>query len=216
MRPSARARSAISLASHGMRGSVAAATLRRNAVLLRLPPRVALFYSRARRSAARIGDDWSLRSATGPESLAHILRAARGRRRVVEIGTGTAWTTAALALADRERRVLSFDPTVWPERERYLRLAGDEARQRIELVQGGGEDGPGERAFEPDLLFIDGSHDRDLTIGTFERWRDTLAPGGVVAFHDYENPLYPGVSEAIRSLGLDGEASGDVFVWRSA
>ena len=219
IRPSARARSAISLvelASPGMRGSVAAATLRRNAVLLRLPPRVALFYSRARRSAARRGDEWSLQSATGPESLARLLRLARGRRRVAEIGTGTAWTTAALALADPERRVLSFDPKVWPERERYLGLAGPDAAARIELVEGGGENGPAGREFEPDMLFVDGSHDRDLTIRTLENWRPALAPGAIVAFHDYENPKYPGVSEAIRALDLRGEAVGDVFVWHAS
>jgi predicted O-methyltransferase YrrM len=184
-------------------------------VLLRLPPRVALFYSRARRSAARSGDDWSLQSATGPESLARLLRLARGRRRVVEIGTGTAWTTAALALADRERRVLSFDPKVWPERARYLRLAGPDAAARIELVEGGGENGPGGRDFTPDMLFVDGSHERDLTIRTVESWRPVLAPGAIVAFHDWENPEYPGVSAAIRALDLRGEAVGDVFVWRA-
>lgn len=197
-----------------MRGSVAA-TLRRNAPLLRLPPRVALFYSRARRSAARSGDDWSLKSATGPESLAVILRLARGRRDVVEIGTGTAWTTAALALADRSRRVLSFDPSVRAERARYLELAGADAARRIELVAAGGEDGPGDRDWRPDLLFVDGSHDRDLTVRTFESWRPELAPGAIVAFHDFDNPAYPGVTEAIRALGLEGEAVGDVFVWSS-
>ena len=148
--------------------------LRRNVVLLGLPPRVAIFYSRARRAAARSGDRWSLESATGPRSLALLLRAARGRRRVVEIGTGTAWTTAALALADHKRRVLSFDPTVWAERERYLRLAGPEATTRIQLVMGGGEGGPGELGWRPDMLFVDGSHDRDLTIRTFESWRPAL------------------------------------------
>ena len=122
------------LASTRMRRVAALAMLRRNVVLLGLPPRVAIFYSRARRAAARSGDRWSLESATGPRSLALLLRAARGRRRVVEIGTGTAWTTAALALADHKRRVLSFDPTVWPERDRYLRLAGPEAATRIQLV----------------------------------------------------------------------------------
>jgi predicted O-methyltransferase YrrM len=185
-------------------------------VLLRLPPRVALFYSRARRSAARTGDQWSLQSATGPRSLALILRLARGRRRVVEIGTGTAWTTAALALADRERRVLSFDPKVWPERDRYLGLAGPDASSRIELVAGGGEDGPGDLGWTPDLLFVDGSHQRDLTLRTFEAWQPALAANAIVAFHDYRNPAYPGVTEAIRTLGLRGEAVGDVFVWRAA
>ena len=191
------------------------ATLRRNAVLLRLPPRVARFYSRARRAAARAGDDFSLHSAVRPETLALLLRLARGRRRVAEIGTGTAWTAAALALADRDRRVLTFDPRVWPERARYLELAGADAAERIELVEGGGEDGPGERGFEPDMLFVDGSHERELTVRAFRAWEPVLASGALVAFHDYDNPAYPGVAEAIRELGLDGEAIADLFVWRS-
>ena len=182
-------------------------------MLLRLPPRVALFYSRARRAAARSGDSWSLQSATGPRSLAVLLRAARGRRRVVEIGTGTAWTTVALALADRRRTVLTFDPKVWPERDRYVRLAGADATGRIQFVEGGGEAGPRELAWQPDLLFVDGSHDADLTIRTFETWRPALAPDAIIAFHDYGNPAYPGVGEAIAALGLDGEAHGDLFIW---
>jgi predicted O-methyltransferase YrrM len=198
-----------------MRRSVATEKLRRNAVLLRLPPRVALFYSRARRAAAREGDEWSLRSATGPDSLARILRLARGRTRVVEVGTGTAWTTAALLIADRERRVLSFDPKVWPQRDRYLALAGAGVTARLELVRAGGEEGPGERPWRPDMVFVDGSHDRDLTIATFRAWRPVLDSGAVVAFHDFENPEYPGVAEAIRELALDGEAERDVFVWRA-
>jgi predicted O-methyltransferase YrrM len=198
-----------------MRSSVAREKLRRNAVLLRLPPRVALFYSRARRAAARERDGWSLRSATGPESLARVLRLARGRKRVVEVGTGSAWTTAALLIADRERHVLSFDPRIWPQRDRYLALARPAVTARLELVQGGGEQGPGERPWRPDMLFVDGSHDRDLTIATFHAWRPALEPGAVVAFHDHDNPEYPGVGEAIRELGLDGETDGELFVWRA-
>lgn len=186
---------------------------RRSAVLLRLPPRVGRFYFRARRDAARGGDDWTLGSATKPESLALLLRLARGRGAVVEIGTGTAWTTAALALADRSRHVVSYDPIVRPERDRYLELAGADARERIELVEAGGEAGPRAGDPAPDFVFVDGSHERELTVRTFEAWRPALAPGGVIAFHDWRNPLYPGVTEAIEELGLEGAAERDVFVW---
>ena len=194
-------------------GRVAAAA-RRAAVLLRvLPPRVAWFYFRARRAAARTGDDWSLGSATKPESLALLLRLARGRRAVVEIGTGTAWTTAALALADPRRRVVSYDPIVRPERDRYLALAGRRAAARIELIESGGEAGPPPEGPAPELVFVDGSHEKELTVRTFEAWRGALAPGGAIAFHDYGNELYPGVTEAIRELGLEGRAERDLFVW---
>lgn len=186
---------------------------RRIAGLRGLPPRVAWFYFRARRTAARTGDEWSLGSATKPESLALLLQLAGGRHSVVEIGTGTAWTTAALALADSNRRVVSYDPIERPERERYLALSG--ARERIELRSQGGEAGPAEGDAPPDFVFVDGSHEKELTIETFEAWRSALAPGGAIAFHDYGNELYPGVTEAIEELGLDGDVERDVFVWRA-
>src|ERR1039458_7658526 len=93
-------------------------------------PRVIGFYLRAITLAYVRQDRWSLRSAVGPREMATLLQAARGRRCIVEIGTGTAWSTIALALADPERRVFSCDPTIRPMRERYLRLAGS-ARRRI-------------------------------------------------------------------------------------
>jgi predicted O-methyltransferase YrrM len=189
--------------------------VRRNAPLLRLPPRVAAFYSRSRRTAARTGDDWSLLSATPPQSLRLLLGLARGRREVVEIGTGTAWTTGALALADPRRRVLSFDPIVRPERDVYLDFLPAPVRQRIELVDAPGEDVSTAGDRRPDFVFVDGSHERELTARTFEAWRRRLAPGGAIAFHDYGNERYPGVTQAIDDLGLRGEVLRDVFVWRS-
>jgi predicted O-methyltransferase YrrM len=194
-------------------GRLAAGARRTGRLFRLLPPRVAWFYFRARHGAARAGDDWSLESATKPESLSLLLRLARGRRAVVEIGTGTAWTTAALALADRRRRIVSYDPFVRPERDRYLELAGRDASARIELIESGGEVGPPPEGPAPDFVFVDGSHERELTIRTFEAWRDALAPGGVIAFHDYGNELYPGVTEAIEQLGLEGRVERDVFVW---
>jgi predicted O-methyltransferase YrrM len=183
--------------------------------LVGLPPAVALFFARARRLAARRGDDWSLRSATGPRSLAHVLRAARGHRRFVEIGTGTAWAAIAGALADPSRQVVSYDPVVRPERDWYLGLAGSDARARIDLVHGAGEDGPPSLDEHVDFVFVDGSHQCERTVAAFEAWRPALAPGGAIASHDWGNAKYPGVTEAIRELGLRGQELGDVFVWRS-
>jgi predicted O-methyltransferase YrrM len=188
---------------------------RRNVPLLRLPPRVAVFYSRSRRTAARTGDDWSLVSATPPGSLALLLRLARGRREVVEIGTGSAWTTGALAIAEPRRRVLSFDPIVRPERDVYLGFLPAQARSRIELVDEPGELTAPAGDRRPDFVFIDGSHDREITARTFEAWRPLLAPGGVVAFHDYGNVKYPGVTQALNDMGLRGDVVRDVFVWRA-
>jgi predicted O-methyltransferase YrrM len=110
--------------------------------------------------------------------------------------------------------VITYDPILRPERERYLDLSG--VRERIQLRERGGEAGPEPGDPAPDFVFVDGSHEKDLTIDTFAAWREALAPGGTIAFHDYGNQLYPGVTEAIRELGLEGDVQRDVFVWRGA
>ena len=177
-----------------------------------LPWRVAWFYLRARRAAKRLGDEHAIVSAARPESLAHLLELATGRRRVVEIGTAEGWTAIALAIADRHRRVRTYDPVVYPTRERYLELAGPRVRSRIELLAARGEASADIDGVE--LLFVDGSHEREETVAAFETWSEALAPGAIVAFHDYGNPEYPGVAEAVQQLGLAGERGVDTFVWR--
>ena len=182
--------------------------------LVRLPPRVAWFYWRAWRARARMDDHFSLGGATKPRELLPLLRAARGSDLVVEVGTGTGWTAIALALADRGRRVVTFDVAHRPQRDRYLQLVPPAARSRIEFVIGPGEavpdglDGVG-------LVFIDAAHDKASTRAAWEAWRPRLAPGGAVAFHDYGDPQWPGVTEAIGELGLRGDVSHRLFVWHA-
>src|SRR5664279_2246406 len=77
-----------------------------------LPWRVARFYWRARRHALRSADHFSLASAARPGELAELLTLAEGREAVVELGTGTAWSAIALALDDRTRQIVSYDPSV--------------------------------------------------------------------------------------------------------
>jgi predicted O-methyltransferase YrrM len=180
-----------------------------------LPVRVAFFRARARRLALRSADEFTLHSVTSAREVGELLKAARGARNVVELGTGTAWTAIALALADGSRRVVSYDVVPRAERERYLALAGRSARGRIVLVDGPAGAGPRAGAAAPDFVFLDSSHERAETIETFEVWRAALAPGGAVAFHDYDDARYPGVTEAIRELGLNGEARGHLFLWRA-
>ena len=168
---------------------------------------------RALATAIRSGDAWSLRSATYPGELVDLLDLASGRHRVVELGTGTAWTAIALALADERRQVVSYDPYPPPGRERYLNLVAADVRARIELEDEPGEDGP-PAGLTPDFLFVDDGHEPRQVIANFAAWQPALEPSGVVVFHDYENPAWPGVSEAISELGLEGESIGFLFVWR--
>ena len=174
--------------------------------------RVRRFLWRARRLARRLGHDWALQAATRPRDVALLLRLARGRPRVVELGTGPGWTAIALALADPDRRVTSYDPVVHEHRARYLALAPEAAaRLRFVTAEGGAVADPPEG--EIDLLFIDSTHEREPTVAEFRAWCERLAPGALVAFHDFGHREFPGVAEAVEELGLEGEVRGGMFVW---
>jgi predicted O-methyltransferase YrrM len=188
-----------------------ATELRYLAQLRGLPIPVARFHWRARRLARRTSDRFSLTSATRAADLGLLLTIARGRKRVVELGTGTAWTAVALALEDPERHVISYDPIAIPERERYLRLVEPSVRSRIELVRAAGSSGP--RSDEPvDLLYVDSSHMREQTVEELYAWMPVMRTGSTIAFDDYGHPDFPGVREAVEELGLAGVQRGTLFV----
>jgi predicted O-methyltransferase YrrM len=176
-----------------------------------LPPAVVWFQLRARRVARRSGDAFSLTSATRPSDLRILLAVARGRRRVVELGTATGWTSISLAAADPARRVLSLDVVEREEPHRYLGLASADVRDRVQLVIRSGADGPADER-TVDLLYIDSSHEREATIAEVLAWRRALAPDGVIVFDDYTHPDFPGVREAVAQLGLPGHQAGTLFV----
>lgn len=184
--------------------------------LRRLPPRVALFYLRAARLAKRLGDEQALRASTAPADIAALLRLARGRERLVEIGTAAGWTTLGLALADPGCRVESLDPVVHPQRARYEALVPQRVRARVRFLARSGIE-PGDARRQVDLVFIDAAHHAQATVAFFEAWQERVAPGGLVVFHDYGAPGWPGVAEGVRLLGLDGRAEGAwLYVWEKA
>ena len=177
-----------------------------------LPARAAFFQARAMLRAARLGDDWALQSSTRPADVAELLRLARGRRRAVELGTATGWTSGALLLADPQRRLTSFDPVEREHRDAYLRLLPRSARERLELVRAPGHEAHGDGV---ELLFVDSSHDREATVSEVTAWRPRLAPGALVVLHDYANPAYPGVAEAVAELGLEGREHAGLWLWEA-
>jgi predicted O-methyltransferase YrrM len=180
--------------------------------LRRLPPRVAWFNLRARGAARRTGDAFSLQSALRPPKLAALLDAAAGRRVLVELGTGTAWTTIALALADPARTIVSYD-IVERERSAYVALVPDSVRSRITFVTAPAEDGPGDLN-GVELLFVDSSHECDATLAQIAVWRPALAPGALIVFDDYGHPDYPGVAQAVAALGASGSVRASMFLWQ--
>jgi predicted O-methyltransferase YrrM len=176
-----------------------------------LPPRVAWFHLRARARAWRLRDD-APKGALRADDLAVLMRVASGRRRVVELGTAKAWTAISLAVADEARTVVTYDPVVQHVRARYAELVPERVRARITFVDQPGSVGPLDPDSGVDLLFIDSSHEREETVREYERWRPALAPGSVVVFDDYNHPDFPGVRQAVDSLGLTGEVRGLLYI----
>src|SRR5947209_17357603 len=107
-------------------------------------PRVLWFQWRARQFAWRNDDLFSIHSVTRPRDTRVLLELAAGSRRVVELGTGTAWTAITLALDDPNRRVVTYDIPdlsrgIGPQH--YLQLVDSDARDRIELIVAPGSTG---------------------------------------------------------------------------
>jgi predicted O-methyltransferase YrrM len=178
-----------------------------------LPRPVARFWWRALRRAQAERDTWSIDVACRPAELRVLLDALGDAARVAEVGTAAAWTTCCIALARPDREVHSWDVEAHPERERYLALLSPADRARVHLHDRPGGLGPADPP-AVDAVFVDSSHERDETVATFRTWEPVLSPGGVVAFHDWQDATYPGVAEAVSELGLSGEARGHLFVWR--
>jgi len=188
---------------------------RRAVGLAGLPPSIVAFQLRAMRLAVRRDDAFALSAATRPADLGALLRLARGRRFVVELGTATAWTAVSLALADRLRRVWSFDPVVQAHRDAYVALAGPAVSERVSFFARPGVEGAALVEDPVELLFVDSTHERDDTLAEWEAWRPRLARGAVVVFHDYGNPAFPGVEQAVRALRLDGTDHAGMYVWHA-
>lgn len=55
-----------------------------------------------------------------------------------------------------------------------------------------------------DLVFIDADHAYEAVTADIEFAASKLAPGGLLAFHDYKHPSHPGVEQAIDDLLIDG------------
>jgi hypothetical protein len=198
------------------RRRIALATARRAMLALRFLPRgPATFYVRASTRALRLDDRWSFWVTLPPRELAALVELGRGRKSVVELGTGPGWTALVLALSEPGRIVRTYDTQVNPQRVAYFALVDSDARGRVVLVEG-----PGEEAEPPpepvDLLYIDSNHEREIVRRSFERWRDHIACGGFVAFDDYVNDNFPGVREAVSELGLEGRIVGRMFIWKKA
>jgi hypothetical protein len=55
-----------------------------------------------------------------------------------------------------------------------------------------------------DFVFIDGAHEYEPVCHDIKRAMRHIAPGGLLAFHDFAHPSHPGIEQAVDELLLDG------------
>jgi predicted O-methyltransferase YrrM len=142
-----------------------------------------------------------------PEEGKTLAELARGNR-VLEIGSYCGLSTICMArTAEHVTAVDYFDGRGTPNPRDTL----DEFKANIhrygvsEKVRICHPDDPYPLP-EYDLAFIDGAHDYPSVSADIERTLAVLAPGGVLAFHDYRRPVYPdhGVDQAVDELLANG------------
>lgn len=143
-----------------------------------------------------------LRPSEGKE-LAEL---ARGKR-VLEVGSFCGRSTVCMArTAEHVTAVDYFDGRGTPEPRDTLadfqkNIKRYDVADKVTAVNPDDE-----ISGEYDLIFIDGSHDRESVAADIEKYLPLLAPDGLMAFHDYQEPAHPGVAEAVDDfLAAGGE-----------
>ena len=126
-------------------------------------------------------------------------------KRVLEIGSYCGRSTVCIAQSARE--VIAVDPhdgrgTPSPQPtldkmvanlDRYGVLDKVSIHHSTETIDG-----------EYELIFIDGAHDFESVRRDINHAFTVIAPGGMLAFHDYRSPRDPGVTAAVDELIAHG------------
>lgn len=121
------------------------------------------------------------------EREAEILAGLADGKDVLEIGTGTGFSSREMASRARSVTTIDVDPFVTATIFPILREMGIHCA--TEVPEGG----------EYDLVFIDGSHATEAVIRDYERTIGHVRRPGVVAFHDTH---FASVGLALRKLGI--------------
>jgi predicted O-methyltransferase YrrM len=144
-----------------------------------------------------------------PEEILGFARLAAERepQRICEIGTLHGGTSLFLCtMAPSIRRYVGIDLSVHNAR---LVAALAPAPVEVDFIEGSSQDDQVRRRLEGllggeqlDLLFIDGDHEYEGVRADFERHRDLVRPGGLIAFHDVvpDHPDSPHWSGGVPDL----------------
>ena len=96
----------------------------------------------------------------------------------------------------------------------YREIATSRPDLNVVLVRGRSTDAHlWRRPQSCDVVYLDGDHRGDAVRRDVRAWQSRVRPGGMLAGHDYGNPLYPGLTAAVDELSGSAVAVGQIWVW---
>lgn len=112
-------------------------------------------------------------------------------------------------------------PTAGPISERaedyeqaYLHVKEVFAKdQNVQILRKTSAEAAGLVPGELDLVFIDGNHDYEYVKQDIELWQPKIRKGGLLAGHDFNRELHPGVVRAVTERFGEEIAIGSNDVW---
>ena len=156
----------------------------------------------------------SLASRRNALRLHHLARYINATR-ILELGTSLGITTAYLAIAAPDARIISLEGC--PELCRMARSGFDALGIRnVEIVEGRFEDRLGdalESLGKVDLLFIDGDHRKGAMLENFERCRSYLHNDSAVLLDDIHHSA--GMEEAWNTLAQRADVTVSLDLFRT-
>jgi predicted O-methyltransferase YrrM len=122
----------------------------------------------------------------------------------VNVGAGHGTSSLAMAEACPEAEIYSNTGFLKCERDTF-KMAGIKTPHQIHS----NSHDPGlEFEHEADLIFIDADHREEELRADILKWLQHIRNDGIMVFHDYDHPNYPGVKTAVDEL----MAEHDVFL----
>lgn len=125
-------------------------------------------------------------------------------RRIIEVGVDYGYSLFTFALDFPEAEVVGVDPygtngcpqeKGHEDAEAWVRshmpLFPNVSLYTIDGLEADSITGPD----SADIVHIDSWHDKEFTKKLFAAWEPKLRPGGVMLFHDMNEPIFPGMLE---------------------
>lgn len=94
--------------------------------------------------------------------------------------------------------------------ENLLREHGLFKPDRINQIQGDSAETGRNWKTKVDMVFVDAGHAYEECKADIEAWLPHVKPGGIMAFHDYTSPNWPGVVRAVDELMSGYEVVGRI------